>query len=138
MKHIKTESLINDLSNFEDTKKYENQFIVKHNKLIEARYNLSINEQRVLIYLLSSLDLSKQEFSTIEISARKIMEMFDMEKSGNAFYYVEEACKKLFNHAIDISQEEGKEDWVHWFNRIKYKRGSGIITAEFHPELKPY
>jgi plasmid replication initiation protein len=116
----------------------ESKFIVKHNQLIEARYNLPINEQRIFLYLLSTVRYEQLMFNRIEISAKEIIKMFDLPNNGNSFHAIEEACHKLLTCNIDIAQEDNKVHLITVFTEIEYVKGSGTVYAEFHKKIEPY
>lgn len=52
-----------------------NNLIIKSNKLIEARYTLSINEQKLILYAVSKLDTRKDKFNILELETRDLMEL---------------------------------------------------------------
>ena len=52
-----------------------NKLVVKANKLIEARYNLSLNEQKVILYAVSKLDREKDKFNILELETREFVKL---------------------------------------------------------------
>ena len=57
--------------------------VYKANKLIEARYNLDLNEQKLILYAASKIDsLSDEKFPRIELSLSPIISViFPLSKS---------------------------------------------------------
>lgn len=49
----------------------ENSLVVKSNKLIEARYQLSLNEQKIILYSVSKLDRENPKCNYLELDVRE-------------------------------------------------------------------
>lgn len=113
----------------------ENNLIVKSNKLIEARYSLSLNEQKIILYAASKLDTSKDSFNTLELETREFMELLNT----TVFRYTEikELVTGLMSKQVRI--ETDKDDLVaNWVSSIYYVKNSGVIELEFSHRLIPY
>ena len=113
----------------------ENNLIVKSNKLIEARYSLSLNEQKIILYAASKLDTSKDSFNTLELETREFMELLNT----TVFRYTEikELVTGLMSKQVKI--ETDKDDLVaNWVSSIYYVKNSGVIELEFSHRLIPY
>ena len=109
----------------------------KSNRLIEARYRLTLGEQRLILHLCSLIHSSDKDFKSYEIRVKDFAKMFGLEKRNNIYKAVENAAKELAGKRLDISRD-GKEIYVSWLSYVEYVEGSGIVQVEFHKSLKPY
>ena len=108
----------------------------KHNELIEAKYKLSLNEQRLILNLITILSPDDDDFMDYTIQASDIALMFGIEEQ-NFYIKIQDAVKSLMTRTIDISKGNVVE-LVHWFSHIRYVRGSGKIDVRFDKAIKPY
>lgn len=115
----------------------ENSIIKKHNELIEARYRLSIAEQRLILLLASNIHNDDDDFEDYEIRVSDLASMFGLEKCKAIYKEVEEASRSLLERTIDISRD-GKKIYTAWLSYIEYVEGSGIVKIRFDKSLKPY
>lgn len=115
----------------------ERNEVRKSNQLIEARYRLTLGEQRLILHLCSLIHSSDKDFKSYEIRVKDFAKMFALEKRNNIYKAVENAAKELAGKRLDISRD-GKEIYVSWLSYVEYVEGSGIVKVEFHRSLKPY
>jgi plasmid replication initiation protein len=107
----------------------------KHNELIEAKYKLTLNEQRLILNLITILTPDDDDFMDYTIQASDVALMFGVQDKD--FYLkLQDAVKTLMNRTIDISKGNVVE-LVHWFSNIRYVRGSGKINVRFDKAIKP-
>ena len=116
----------------------EVEVVKKDNRLIEAKYKLSIHEQRLLFILLGNITIEDEDFQSYEINISKLAEQFGMEKSKSLYFEMQEAADTLLTKRIKLIDTDEDSDTVTWLSRSKYKKGAGKINVEFHPALKPY
>ena len=45
----------------------EKNLVVKHNDLIEAKYDLNLNELKIILYAVSKLDREKEKFNLLTL-----------------------------------------------------------------------
>ncbi len=112
-----------------------NKLVIKSNKLIEARYELSLNEQKIILYAVSKLDTTKDKFNILELETKEFMELLDTSQ----FRYTEirELVSNLMSKQVRI--ETDKRDLVaNWISSIDYIKDTGLIELEFSEKLIPY
>jgi len=115
----------------------KNLVIRKSNELIEARYKLSVAEQRVIVLLASEISPNDEDFKSYEIRVSDFAKMFGLEKCKAMYSEIEKASECLLSRKIVLQDSEIKEV-TNWLSYVKYIKGSGIISLEFHKSLKPY
>ena len=111
------------------------KLVVKANKLIEARYSLNLNEQKVILYAVSKLDREKEKFNILELETREFVKLL----GTTSFRYVEikELVVGLMKKQVSIETVES--DLVaNWVSSIKYIKNTGRIELEFSENLMPY
>lgn len=115
-----------------------NLTVVKHNQMIEARYSMSIMEQRILLFLISNLDFEhNQNITQVKILTADLINFFNISNQGSAFTSIRNACQSLMSCKIDLSNTD-EVHLINIFGEIHHKKGSGVINANFYPKIIPY
>lgn len=113
------------------------QVIRKSNELIEARYRLSVNEQRLIFSLISLISPDDEDFQEYIVKIDALAEMFGIEKGNGQYERTHEAAKELLKKPLDLSKGKSRE-FVTWLDYVKYQEGKGEVVVSFHKALKPY
>ena len=123
----------------------ENKLIVKSNRIIEARYKLTLGEQRILYLLASTIDPHDEEFKSIKISIKDLADLFDLGYSGKLIDEVFASLKRLRNreftpYAEDLKAQRGAKSrvTVGWINEAEYIEGGAAVEIKLSDTLKPY
>jgi len=112
--------------------------IRKSNELIEARYRLSIWEQRLIFTLLVNISKQDEDFNRYRIRVADFAKQWQLESDNSLYEKVQEAADSLVGRTIQLSDDPTISETVAWLAYVKYKRGSGEVEMEFHNSLKPY
>ena len=112
------------------------ELIVKHNKLIEANYKLTLQEQKLILTLAREITKEDNNFKKCVFTVEKLSDILGLEKKG---YYSElkEITKSLISRVIQIKEPDGLLQ-VSWLNSAKYYDNKGIVELSFSNDLKPY
>ena len=113
----------------------KNDLIVKANDLIEARYNLNLNEQKIILYAVSKLDRTKDKFNILTLQIREFSELLGTTKER--YSEIRDIVRELRRKEVIINTEEG-ELITGWLSSIRYVENSGLIELEFSERLVPY
>ena len=119
-------------------KNRSNNLVVKSNQLIEARYRLTLQEQRLLAIMISDIKPEDKEFKKYRYKISDILEWLQIEDKG---YYkkLRNITRKLLSRTVSIyNTQENSLFQTHWLAGSKYYFKQGIIELSFHPDLKPY
>ena len=118
----------------------EIQIIRKSNGLVEARYRLSLNEQRLVHTLLATISPQDEDFRDYIIKIDDLAKMFDLEKSNSTYERIQEASLDLLNRTISLPDYENpkRRRFMHWFSYLEYTEGKGEVLIRFDKALKPY
>lgn len=116
--------------------KPKKKIIVKGNNLIEARYKLSLEEQRLILYLSSMIDPDDKEFTEYTISVDNFCQCTGIRKDNISNDFITIA-KNLLTKTIVF--KEGHETIVTaWLAQVIHNNKQNTITLSFAPKLKPY
>lgn len=119
--------------------KPEQEIIIKKsNELIEARYRLSIGEQRLILLLASQIRTDDKSFNSYEIRVSDFAEMFDLKTDKSLYQRVEQAAAELLGKKLYLRNDGKYFEATVWLSYVKYVRGSGVIQLRFDDSLKPY
>lgn len=112
--------------------------IFQHNNLIEARYALTLQEKRLILWLISRIKPEEEDFKVHELSVQEFMNL--MELSGNSNYKeLQKITLGLMKKVLVIKRPEEKTlTQVNWINYAHYEEGSGRIGLAFSEKMKPF
>lgn len=115
----------------------ERDYIVtKSNKLISANYNLSLQEQKIILTLASMVQPQDTEFKEYEFKIKDFISLLDI-KDEKKYIEVPKITKDLMKKVFEI-REEKKIIQLAWLNSVEYELGTGLVRMQFSPKLKPY
>ena len=110
--------------------------VFQHNNLIEANYQLSLQEKRVILWLISQIKHNDEDFKKHIISTSEFCKLIGIETD---YTYIHKIVKKLMGKTISINKlEENSITTLHWIDYAKYWINEGKIELSFHPEMKPF
>ena len=117
-------------------RKKDNYLVSKSNNLIEARYRLSVQEQRLIAIMVSDIKPDDRDFKKYSYKIVDFIEWIGVE--GKDYYKeLRKITAKLLTRLITIKQDNILFQ-TSWLAGAKYHFGQGIIELSFHPDLKPY
>lgn len=112
--------------------------VVQHNALIEARYQLSLQEKRLVLWMLSLLRPGDEDFRTLSISVKELGEFLGI--TSHEFHNrVKEATGSLRTRTLDIyNHEQRRFIQTTWLSAAVYHLDEGTVELHISPVLKPY
>ncbi|GCD13248.1 replication initiation protein [Clostridium tagluense] len=115
----------------------EKDYIVtKSNKLIACNYDLSLQEQKIILTLASMVQPQDTEFKEYEFKIKDFIELLGIE-SKTKYTEVPKITKELMKKVFEI--REGKDIiQLSWLSSARYRTGEGIVVLKFDSNLKPY
>lgn len=113
----------------------ENNLVVKSNNLVQAKYELSLNEQKILLYAISKLDRNKANFNVIEFDIKEFNDLLQIK--GKRYEELRESVRELRKKEIIIKTDD-KELITGWLSSIIFHRNTSRITLKFDDNLIPY
>lgn len=114
-------------------KKY---IVTKSNKLITANYDLSLQEQKIILTLASMVQPHDTEFKEYEFRIKDFIKLLGI-KDDKKYSEVPKITKDLMKKVFEI--REGKDIvQLSWLSSTRYKTGEGTVILKFDSNLKPY
>ena len=111
--------------------------VVWANAVVEARYSLSVPEQRLILWLAAQIE---REDDALQERTVGILEMQELSGGHNGRIYeqFEEVCTRLQGRVLEIRlDDKRKRRKINWLHRSDYNDGEGTVTLRFHDDLKP-
>ena len=122
-----------------DTEKTTKALVVKHNNLIEARYqSFSIAEQRVILMLLAQIHSDDKDFKCYRITVADFSKVTGIPLNGSFYENLKDTLTKLTQKSIHIQRSHGGFLVTNWLSSGEYIHGEGCVELCFDPKLKPY
>jgi plasmid replication initiation protein len=110
----------------------ENRLVVKANSLIDASFNLSLVEQRLMLLAITEArelqNLSPE--TPIEVRAVTYREQYSVDRS-ESYKQLAEASKQLFNRQFSYIDTYKNDDAVsvsRWVNEVTYVTDKGMVV----------
>lgn len=114
------------------------EFIVLHNNLVEARYRLTLQEKRIVLWLSSQVTMFDEDFKEHHLGVKEFAALTDT-KGENLYTDLQAITRRLMQRIITIRPiGEKRLIQVAWLGSADYKIEKGIISLSFHPHLKPF
>ncbi|NFA44464.1 RepB family plasmid replication initiator protein [Clostridium botulinum] len=110
--------------------------VTKANSLITANYDLSLQEQKLILTLASMVQPNDEEFKEYEIKIKDFMNLLDV-RDEKKYIEIPKITKDLMKKVFEI--KEGKDIiQLAWLSSARYRTGQGIVVLKFDSSLKPY
>jgi plasmid replication initiation protein len=122
------------------------ELVVKSNRLIEASYRLTLNEQRIILYAICRCrDEQKGLFPNepIVITADAFAKQFPSIDKGHVYHQLKEAMDALYERSVTLYETDddtGMEQVskTRWISKASYIDGAGRIKVVFTSDVIKY
>lgn len=122
------------------------ELIVKSNRLVEASYRLSLNEQRIILFAVCRCREEQRGLFPdlpVTITAEAFARQFPSIDKTNVYRQLKEAMDDLYERSvtiIDTDPESGHErvKRTRWVSEAAYVDGAGNVQVIFAPEVIKY
>jgi len=115
----------------------KNSLVVQHNKLIQAKYELSLQEKRFVLWLISQISSDDEDFKHYQVPIKELAKSIGLESIK--YKRMAEITDHLMKRIITIEMiEEKKLIQIAWLRYAEYEYGKGVMKVGFAPELMPY
>ena len=114
----------------------KNNIVRKANSLVEAAYKLSINQQKIIMLLASSIKQGDENFQPYQINIKDFANLLGL-KNKNFYSEISQMTKDLLGRTLSIVTENSLLQ-INWLSSVQYFKGSGVIELCFDPKMKPY
>ena len=120
-------------------KNNDKRLVVKANKLIEASYYLTLNEQRLILLAITKVRRDSALYTQDEfvISAEDWVSTFQVEPK-NAYRDLQAISRQLFERYITIENTRGNPLMTRWISSIEYLAKDGKLVITFAQKILPF
>lgn len=119
--------------------KSSSTIVVKSNDLINAKFNLSVAETRIILLMVSQINFEDEDFKTYRVRIKDFMESAGISATTkNVYSRAREYTKKLMKRVLEIPKQDGTWLQVSFISSAEYPAGKGFVELQFDPKLKPY
>ena len=118
----------------------KDQKVIKSNDLIQrSRFDLSLQEQKIILYLISQITPYDEEFQLYEFSIADFCKICGIDHtSGGNYADLKRAVKEISDKSIWISIDEDQETLLRWIEKPYLNKRSGTIKIRLDEDMKPY
>jgi len=110
--------------------------VVKSNRLVEARQRLSLQEQRIILLLISKIRPEDANFLWYKFQIQDLAKFLGIETSKGIYIYVRKAIRKLMKRLVTLDRK-GENIDLHWIESAAYGE-KGYAKIRINQDLKPY
>lgn len=111
--------------------------VVQSNRLIEAKYKLSVEEQKIIKILISQIQRDDDDFRDYEFRVKDLAEILGI-THDNPYVILRTITRRLLTRVLEFSNPETNTLLqTSWLAGVLYKKGEGTVSLSFHPYLKP-
>lgn len=122
--------------------KVSNQVVKRDNRLVEARYDMTTTEYKLLLFVLSFLeeaDLSDDGFPVFKVPVSLFLEQLG---SPENYTHIKEVVDNLMKRVVTFEHigEDGLKEFVKYplVSRARYKQKASYIEIQIHKDLLPF
>lgn len=123
-----------------DIREKQEYYVVKSNDLIQkARYNLTVQQQKLVLYCISKIKLNDDPSTLYEFSIDEVCSVLNLALDEGGFYY-----RSLKNDFIKLTSRswvtfpDKTEGTFSWFSDAYVIPLSGTVQVRFHEKMAPF
>ncbi len=117
-------------------KEQNKNLVVKSNHIVEASFKLSLQEQRLILLMVSMIKKNDKDFQVYQIGIDDFNKVVGL-KGESGYTEAKEIIRKLRKRELIIKKPES-ELHINWLSSAEYFNQKGYIDLCFDPKLKPY
>ena len=111
--------------------------VFKANDLIQkSRFNLSLQQQKIVLYLISQITAYDEEFKLYEFSIPEFCRICGISETGN-YTDLKAAIKEIADKSLWITIEN-EETLLRWIEKPYINKQDGIIKIRLDNDMKPF
>lgn len=119
------------------------ELVVKSNRIVEASYRLSLNEQRIILYAICrAREEQKGLFPDlpVTITAETFAKQFPSVEKGSVYGQLKDAMNSLYTRSVTIHDTDPATGFprvkeTRWISEKAYIDGAGHIQVVFTPKV---
>jgi plasmid replication initiation protein len=138
IRNIESKNKVKRKSNQKNEDTSSSIVIFQHNNLIEARYSLTLQEKRLILWLISKIQPDEEDFKKHELAVQEFMNLLELTGKAN-YKELQKVTLGLMKKVLVIKRpDERTLTQVNWINYAHYEEGTGRIQLAFSDAMKPF
>lgn len=114
-------------------------YVYKSNKLIqETKYALTLQEQKLVLYLISKVQPDDGDFAYYEVSFKDLCLLLNIEKNGANYDRFRTVIETLHNKPFWIENENGESVMCSWIPKAILSKDKMTVKIRLDADLRPY
>ena len=116
------------------------KMVVKANDLIQkSRFNMSLQQQKMLLFLISQITPYDEEFQEYEFSIQEFCRVCGLDvSSGKNYQDIKQSIKDIADKSVWITVNNDEETLLRWIEKPYLNNKSGVIRIRLDEDMKPY
>lgn len=113
--------------------------VYKSSEMVQrGRINLSLQEQRCVLFAISHIKPGDNASKEYKIDLKLFYEVFGIR--DQSYTRLKELLVNLSSKAwiIPMASDPDTDCYVHWFSTLRTNKKSGVVTVKFHEDMMPY
>lgn len=111
--------------------------VIQSNNLIEARYRLSVEEQKLIKILISKIQSNDVNFKEYEFKIKELGEVLNI-THNEQYSVLKRVTERLITRGLTFYNPETKRILqTSWLSSAEYEEGQGTVVLCFDPKLQP-
>lgn len=117
-----------------------NKQVVKANDLIQkSRFSLSLQQQKVILYLISQINADDEDFRLYDFSIRDFCLACGIDfDNGNNYAELKRQVQDIRNKSIWVTLPDGRETTLAWIEKATINKHDGTIQIKLDNDMRPY
>ena len=117
-----------------------NKIVTKANDLIQkSRFNLSLQQQKIVLYLISQVTPFDEDFKLYEFSIAEFCRVCGIDDNNGKIYQdLKTAIKEIADKSLWVEISAGTETLLRWIEKPYIDAGCGTIKIRLDSDMKPY
>jgi plasmid replication initiation protein len=113
------------------------ELVVKSNELIQGRHELSLTEQKIILFVISKIKSTDTEFQNYQFSIPEFCKVCGLDIGGKEYQILKDTIQALRDKSWWVKQGNS-ETLMSWIQKAKIMDGKGTIEIRLDEDLKPY
>ena len=114
------------------------EIVVQSNRLLEAHYRLTLQEKRLILWLIKEIKSDDTDFKKYMLKIADFAEMVGLHPKTQ-YKEMKKVTRALIGRVIEIENPEtNATTQMAWLCFAHWEPNKGVCYLEFHPALKPY
>ena len=114
--------------------------VTKANELIQkSRFNLSLQQQKIVLYLISQITPYDEDFKLYDFSIPEFCRVCGIDcNNGKNYKDLKTALKEIRDKSIWVTLPDGRETTLAWIEKPYIEPKNGVVQVRLDKDMKPY